>query len=411
MFQPLGVAESDYRLLARAEAQYQLTGEQRERIGQVFGLELSQSVAANAAAVSAWLEARPAIGRYLLGLDPEAEADAGRGAWRWTSLADDYVDRPPIEWIVEGVIQAGALVVPFGPPAVGKTFVFQDLAVCVALGRPWLDPLPGMEAQVSTYQTEQATVLWVDVDNGEARVSRRFRALAQAREVQDPATVPLFHVSFPDPPFLANEDAAVGRLADYALLAGARLIVLDNLGTISGASDENTSQMIRVMLGLRRLAEVTGAAVVVIHHPNKAKEQIRGHTSILAAVDLALQIQRDEYEESEIAIMSVKSRDVPVPAFGARFAYTHDAQGELVSARFFGVGKPASAMSAQERAAECIRLNLKDGMNQSEIVDLVGSVGGVGRSSTLNAIKVLVDRGDLVEEAQGVSKVYRLGER
>jgi hypothetical protein len=407
-FNPLTATDSDYVLLARAYSQYALAPDERDQVADVFGLILPPDRAGSAAAVEAWLNDHPSIESYLLALDPETD-EPGRGAWRWETLIDDYQERPPVEWVVDGVIQAGALVVPFGPPAVGKTFVFQDLAICVALGRAWLEPKPDLRGRVSGYSCEQAPALWVDVDNGRDRVARRFRALARARNVEDPANVPLAHVSFPDPPFLAGDYEAVNRLIDYAHLAGARLIVLDNLGTISGASDENSSQMIRVMLGLRRLAETTGAAVVVIHHPNKAHEQIRGHTSILAAVDLALQIKEDEYEPADISVKSVKSRDMPVRPFGARFVYEHDEAGELDKARFWGVGRPQMEMTAQERAEACICKHLDDGMNQTGVVNLVKDRSGIGRSSALAAIKSLVDRGVLQEVPDGAQMLYQMG--
>ena len=44
---------------------------------------------------------------------------------------------PPPEWLVEGLIPEASLVVPFGPPKAGKTFIVLSWSLHVAAGLPW----------------------------------------------------------------------------------------------------------------------------------------------------------------------------------------------------------------------------------------------------------------------------------
>jgi hypothetical protein len=67
-----------------------------------------------------------------------------------------------------------------------------------------------------------------------------------------------------------------------------------------------------------------------------AGDRLRGHSSIEAAVDLALLVEREEGSDS-ITLRSTKTRDVEVAPFGAMFTYAH-APGttKLQTARFYG---------------------------------------------------------------------------
>src|SRR5262249_46295895 len=58
-------------------------------------------------------------------------------ALRLLTLAD-LDNLPDPEWLVDGLVGQNALVVLFGPPGVGKSFLALDLALSIATGRPWL---------------------------------------------------------------------------------------------------------------------------------------------------------------------------------------------------------------------------------------------------------------------------------
>ena len=99
----------------------------------------------------------------------------------------------------------------------------------------------------------------------------------------------------------------------------AGLVNCDNLGLITGDVEENSAQMAQVMGFLRILTEVTGAAVILIHHQRKGGagssrpgDALRGHSSIEASLDLALHVAREPGSQ-EIVIQSTKTRGVDVP--------------------------------------------------------------------------------------------------
>ena len=47
---------------------------------------------------------------------------------------DAVKDFPPPEWLIEDVVPKGALVVVYGPPGAGKTFIAMSMAMSIATG-------------------------------------------------------------------------------------------------------------------------------------------------------------------------------------------------------------------------------------------------------------------------------------
>lgn len=188
------------------------------------------------------------------------------GAWKIRTLEDAYKPRPPIKYIVDGLIEAPSLNIVYGAPGSLKSMILGDLSVCVASELPWLPPLPSKSGV--SFRTTRVPVLWVDIDNGKRRTDERFEAFGKGRDL--PTDIPLYYVSMPDPPLFANDRANINGLADLIIGKQVKLVVIDNLGLIVGGAKENESGMAEVMGNLRYLAEETGAAIILIHHERKS---------------------------------------------------------------------------------------------------------------------------------------------
>ena len=153
------------------------------------------------------------------------------------------------------------------------------------------------------------------------------------------------------------------------------MVIIDNLGKIVGKADENSAAMNPIMTNLRWLAEFTGAAVVLIHHQRKTNgiggsktgETLRGHSSIEAALDLALLVEREE-RASLITMRSTKTRDVDVYPFGAQFTFEHKPDtSELAAARFFGATVEDNGSDKAIEAAILDAVTAHHPINQSKL--------------------------------------------
>ena len=335
--------------------------------------------------------------------------------WRWLTLQDAYAERERRAYIVEKLLPIPSLTAIYGAPGGLKTMLVMDMAMAIIAGQPFLDPMPGME-RVSPFITTPCPIMWVDVDNGERRSLDRMKALAQTRGI--PEDAPFYFVSFPTPPFVASKLGSVDFIIENAVAGEVKLIVFDNLGTISGGADENSAQMVEVMSGLRQIAERANCAVVVIHHRTKGAggdtgrkgNVLRGHSSIEGALDLALLIDRKEGEDV-VTIESTKTRDIPVWPFEAMWTYQQDETGELIGGRFWGLGRPEKdneSRPAAERAYEYIVMELDGALSQSDIVTKC-KAAKIGRNTALTVIEQL-EREKMVDILRGDrnAKMYQL---
>ena len=198
---------------------------------------------------------------------------------------------------------------------------------------------------------------------------------------------------------------------------GSRLVVVDNLKDVSGKADENSPEIGNVMSNFRQVAESTGAAIILIHHQRKSNGQnsragdtLRGHSSIEAALDLALLIQRKEHAET-VTLKATKARGADVLPFGAMFTYEHKSgTDELAKVKFYGVpveGVTTDAnlrQTVKQAVSENPRIN-KGGL--SEKVKAAHPNAGINRIGSI--IDSLAAGGELKQlRGERGSKLYEL---
>jgi hypothetical protein len=336
--------------------------------------------------------------------------------WTTYTLVDAYKPRPPIEYIVDLLFEIPSLSIVYGAPGSMKSFILQDLSICVASGRQWLQP--ALKSTAKSFNVRPYPVLWVDQDNGIRRTHERFDALGVGHGKVDELT-PIYYISMPNPWLNATKTSAMIVLRDTIRSTGARLVVIDNLGTILGGADENSTEMIDILSELRQLAEIEKIALVVIHHQRKtngikgrAGESLRGHSSIEAALDLALLVER-EPRSKEIKVVSTKTRGVDVPTFGALFTFIHKSGSrELELAYFEGItiDDPKTPAGLKTIIISIVSKN-PPSINQSNLIDevkaLVGNV--VGRNRIRELIDELVQENELdTDQGQKNATLYFL---
>ncbi|MBN2385133.1 AAA family ATPase [bacterium] len=295
--------------------------------------------------------------------------------WKPLSMADAYQDRPPIEYLVYGILERGALIIIYGGPGDLKTFLIQDMVGNILIGTEWLAGLPGeVFFNVSTpgYKTVKTPIVWFDFDNGQRRILDRFSAIGKAYNI--PTDAPLFIYSMPQPWLNADRADSIALLIETIKHHKAGLVVIDNLGNVTGDTEENSADMGKVLSNFRQVIETTGTSIILIHHqrkmqPIKARsgDKLRGHGSIEAALDLALLVERDE---DIITVKSTKTRGVDVKPFSARFTYEHKPETkDLLSARFFGY-TAQSVNTKEEIENEIIEfLSISPGVKNCELVN------------------------------------------
>lgn len=342
--------------------------------------------------------------------------------WRIRTAADALQPQPPLEYLVDQLLPAPSLCIVYGGPGSLKSMLLADMAVCIAAGKRWLENLPGDNAQPGiSFATMQAPTLWVDFDNGARRTDVRFGALLRAHDLNE--ETPCHYVSMPTPHLDASKQVHIDALAALVQQGGYRLVVVDNLGLITGDTEENSADMANVMGHLRRLSEETQAAIVLIHHQRKSAaggdngirrgESLRGHSSIEASLDLSLQILRKDNGDDSISIVPVKVRDfVPYELIGARFTYEHMLDSrELLKARFFS----AATESREQAAVSQLRATILDvvranpGITQKHLVDAVRDRFGAYADAKIPGVNLVRGTADALAQDGRLRKAGKAG--
>lgn len=191
----------------------------------------------------------------------------------------DLAKRPSVQWRVRGVLPFDGIAAMFGPSGSGKSFLTLDLLATVASGGEWFG-----------CRVKSAPVLYVALE-GEAGISQRI----QAHQAKHGPLPDGFRFLLQSLDIRATDDRAdLVRAIQAAGWAGG-VLCLDTLNRAAPGMDENDSRsMGEVISAAKSLQAELGGLVLLIHHTGKdATKGLRGHSSLHAALDAALEVSRD----------------------------------------------------------------------------------------------------------------------
>lgn len=174
---------------------------------------------------------------------------------------------PQTEWIWEGYIAKGDLVLLSGIPKLGKSWITMALATVMA----------NENGVFLGSKAEPGRVLYFDEENPDDVVWQRL-------------LLKLGHKRFDALRYNLNVGLRLDRhpelLMQEVLLYRPKLIVIDSLARVHSKDENSFSEMSEILNGvLKPLARDSGAGVILIHHHDKAGHGPRGSSDIEAAVD------------------------------------------------------------------------------------------------------------------------------
>jgi hypothetical protein len=220
------------------------------------------------------------------------------------NAADALKPQPPIEYLVDKLITSCSVNVFFGEPGSKKTYSLLSMAVCAAAGRKWLD------FDIS----EPVKVLVIDEESGERRLTVRLGDCLRGEFAEDVDPEYLSYVSLAG--FDLGEEKDVKIVSKLIMDVGAQLVVIDALADIM-SGDENSKQETQPVLNhMRKIAENTDCAIVLIHHSNKMG-MYRGTSAIKGSVDL-MWAARAIWDENKFFMSSMERKEKGMTLTAAR---------------------------------------------------------------------------------------------
>ncbi|MEI6318273.1 MAG: AAA family ATPase [Pseudomonadota bacterium] len=186
----------------------------------------------------------------------------------------DLYALPPLQWRVKGILPATGIAAMYGPSSSGKSFLALDLAAAIVRGVPWFGS-----------KTYQSAVVYVMLE-GEGGIRNRIGALEAAK-----GTLPA-QFGVVAQPFQITTPQDVDGLA--TVIPKRAVVFIDTLNRAAPTSDENSSKdMGAILQAAKHLQAFIGGLVIVVHHTGKDPSKgMRGHSSLHAALDGAIEVER-----------------------------------------------------------------------------------------------------------------------
>ncbi len=192
---------------------------------------------------------------------------------------DEVYNSPPMDWIIKGIIPKVGLTALYGASSSGKSFLLLDLALTVVTG----------EAFWFGRRVNAVPITYVCLE-GESGLGKRLKAWFTYTNKALPKSI-----RFITQPFnLLTED--VNELVKAIVKAGhtGGMIIIDTLNRAAPGADENSPvDMGKIISSSSNLQRLTGGMVLLAHHTGKDEtKKLRGHSSLPAALDGAIEVTR-----------------------------------------------------------------------------------------------------------------------
>lgn len=313
-----------------------------------------------------------------------------------TLEAWDEIKDEPVEWLVEKVIPKRGFVALYGPPGSFKSFIALDLAAAIARSAPWM-------GQAST-PSDHGAVIYI-AGEGHGGIGARIKACRIHHQIEE--GIPIYILRHQINLRSSADDInslmiAVAELAETRQIK-VDLIVIDTLARAFGGGNENSSEdMGAFITSCGHLQQVFEAALLVIHHSGKDQAKgLRGHSSLLGAVDTELELLRfDDQPRGVVTISKQKDGED-----GVRYGF------EMVEIE---IDEPSENPLSLDEPRKSLAVNPADAeaqakQHEARIVGLNRSGKGKKQMLAVEALRDVINRkGTHWKVSMGVRKCARV---
>jgi len=195
------------------------------------------------------------------------------------------VKASPVQFAIERLAPIGEVTLFTGPGSAGKSLLAQQLCTVAAAGA----------GRCLGLNVATGPAIYVTCEDTSEHLHFRQERLCEALGIDMASLAGQLHLASLRGE-LGNELEACDRKGDYApapayhrlaatiAATGAKIVALDNVAHLFAGNENDRHDVTRFVNLLNRLARDTGAAILLIGHPNKAGDSYSGSTAWLNAV-------------------------------------------------------------------------------------------------------------------------------
>lgn len=316
---------------------------------------------------------------------------------------------PPMRWAIRGVLPETGLAAIYGEPGSGKSFLAIDLAAKLSAGLPdWFG-----------HQVLQRDVVYAALEGGRG-IQQRMAAWDSVNSVRAD------RIKFLLTGFTLLSEGDVSALATTvaANVTPGAVMIIDTLAQATPGADENAAKDMGLVLhAAQHIADAFKGLVILVHHKGKdSSKGLRGHSSLNAAMDAVINVERDKLtdrrswrvtkmkdaEDGATGHFTLERVDLGPDGFGGRV--TSGAVKEITEPpALAGKGQPAPLGANQKAIYDALKghPNASAGWNQKDLTDLakvaLSDVGGRYRATRAkDALEGLIGGGIIKKDEGGI---------
>jgi len=216
-------------------------------------------------------------------------------------------------WLVDRMLGCGEMSAAYGPPGCGKGVIIEDMGLHVAAGREW-----------HGRPVTRGAVLYVALERKKV-VERRAIAFRIKHGLLDLPFAIVGGVYDFRHPATAAQIADICRQVETETAERMVLIIIDTVSRALAGGDENSPKdMGALVTTIAQLQERTKAHVLLVHHIPHDSERLRGHGSLLGAVDTTVAVansgsvrsakvvKANDSEEGESVSFTIESVEIGI---------------------------------------------------------------------------------------------------
>ena len=300
----------------------------------------------------------------------------------------NIMDIPEPKYLIRGLLREGGAAMVFGPPGIGKSWFVSTLAMMVAHGGGI--SIAGGTLAAGDYDWEKVLVfdeemILYDIKERNARLSNILYLGEREDEIAGNIEYFLKSDQAPNVKFIdiANPEDR-DRIINAVLLSGAKLVIFDNLSTLSSSlRDENDASSWNPLNDLIISLKGIGVATLLVHHSNRSRSGgNRGSSNIAATLEVSLKLEpvegESEYEGAQFKVHVDKGRRLGAKALEGKIFRLPPEGGEW-QCGFNETGPEAQIV---------IELRTLTYRNQKELAKALGISQGEVSKKLKNAISV-----------------------
>lgn len=180
----------------------------------------------------------------------------------------DMIDNPPEEVpeLIHGILHVGCKMIITADSKAGKSCMAENLAICIAEGKPWM----------KKFQCEKGRVLYIDLELSRRAIYDRTQYIRKELGVN--SKIPNLEF-FPLRGYAESLETLLPKIVRRARSKNYSAIVIDPLYKIQSGDENSAEALSKFCNALDRLARETGAALIITHHHPK------GHAGDRKAID------------------------------------------------------------------------------------------------------------------------------